>query len=151
MYKTLPMSPLYQARIFFTMGMRNQDMAATVAAQNYVNVDSLGDKPGAKPYRRRAGVFAVVVDPKTKTPMPVLKKVVEAPGPFRAVYRPAHPASDEKGLVLMPNVNRLLESTDYQSASLVMAGCAKLYQLTNEMVGCAHNLMTQSQGQRLSS
>jgi flagellar basal-body rod protein FlgC len=39
-------------------------------------------------------------------------QVTEDPTPMRSVYDPAHPDADEKGFVLMPNVNAIQEMAD---------------------------------------
>jgi len=39
-------------------------------------------------------------------------QVTEDPSPMKSVYDPAHPDADEKGFVLLPNVNAITEMAD---------------------------------------
>jgi flagellar basal-body rod protein FlgC len=134
-------SPLIQARDVLKAGIHNQNIRATIAAQNYVNADSTGPTPGSKPYQRRQLIFKVVMDPKTKVQTPILKKVALDSRPFRAEYRPDHPAANSQGNVTFPNVNSYFEAADFQEANLALGGCAKLYQLTSEMIDRCIGLM----------
>ncbi|MDX9746040.1 MAG: flagellar basal body rod protein FlgC [Syntrophales bacterium] len=41
-----------------------------------------------------------------------IDQVTEDPSPMKSVYDPAHPDADEKGFVVMPNVNAITEMAD---------------------------------------
>jgi len=134
-------SPLHQAWHVLSCGMHNQNTRATIAAQNFVNADSTGDTPGAKPYTRKQVTFEAKRDPHTSVITPHLRKISDDPLPPRELYQPGHPAADEKGMVKYPHINRYFEASDYQQANLASHGCATLYQLTNTMLERTHNLM----------
>ena len=98
-------------------GMRVQGARMKVVAQNIANADSTGSTPGADPYRRKIitfdnkydrekGIVAVKVDNISK----------DYKTKFKAIYDPSHPAADENGYVLTPNVSTSIESLDMKEA-----------------------------------
>jgi flagellar basal-body rod protein FlgC len=46
-----------------------------------------------------------------------VSKIIEDTSPFKQVYNPTHPDSDENGFVMMPNVDVLKEMVDMISAT----------------------------------
>lgn len=99
------------------MGMRAQGTRLRVITENVANADTTGETPGAEPYRRQTITFKNVLDRETGAHMVEVDKIGEDfKTPFRTEFRPEHPAANEEGYVLMPNVNALIEIMDVREA-----------------------------------
>lgn len=69
------------------------------------------------PYRRKKILFKNELDREMDYNLVKVHKVKEdSTKNFRRVFDPAHPAADENGYVLRPNVNSLIEMTDMKEA-----------------------------------
>jgi flagellar basal-body rod protein FlgC len=98
-------------------GMMVQSQRISVISQNIANADSTGTTPGALPYRRKTILFKNNIDPKTgKEVIGVAKVSRDYKTKFQATYDPGHPAADEDGYVLLPNVSRSIETVDMKEA-----------------------------------
>jgi flagellar basal-body rod protein FlgC len=138
----VPSSPLHQAAYVLNQGINNQNVRATIAAQNYVNAQSASVTKGGEPYRRRTVEIEDYVDPKTGVHVPVVRRIGQDSGVCPAVYNPAHPGADPKtGLVKMPNVNPYLESADYQEQNVNALMCGSLYKINSTQLRATHDLM----------
>ena len=97
-------------------GLRAQSLRMRVIAENLANADSVSRTPGGDPYRRQVPVFQPKRD-KTSGATGVEVPTVEGDrSAFRRVYEPGNPAADEAGYLLLPNVSRLVETTDMKAA-----------------------------------
>ncbi len=97
-------------------GLRAQGGRMRIIAENLANANSLSQKPGGDPYRRRIAVIENRFDD-------VLNAYTVRNGrykldskPFGQKYDPGHPAANEKGYVKTSNVNSLIESVDLREA-----------------------------------
>ena len=97
-------------------GMRTQGSRLRVIAENIANADLLPSQPGDLPYRRRVVTFRNALDRTSGLDLVQVKKVESDPTPFARIYEPGHPAADQAGYVLQPNVNPLIEMTDMREA-----------------------------------
>lgn len=97
-------------------GLRAQSLRMRVIAENLANQDSVAEKPGGDPYRRRVVSFQAEVDRATGATGVKVKSVQGDQSNFTKVYQPGHPAADAQGYVLKPNVNGLIESADMKAA-----------------------------------
>ncbi|MBL0948284.1 flagellar basal body rod protein FlgC [Brevundimonas sp.] len=94
--------------------MKAQQSRMRVIAENIANADSTSPVAGGEPYRRQVPVFqSRTVDGVTGV---VLAEVRPDRGDFRMDYDPSHPAADENGYVMRPNVNTLVEAMDMREA-----------------------------------
>lgn len=94
--------------------MTAQSSRMRVIAENIANADSTSPVAGGMPYRRQVPVFqARTVDGVTGV---VLAEVRPDTSDFRMDYDPSHPAADENGYVLRPNVDTLVEAMDMRAA-----------------------------------
>ncbi len=110
-----------------------QGMRLNAVASNLANADSVAG-PDGKPYRAKQVVFeATPVNGQAAQGVRV-KQVVEDASPGRMVYDPRNPASDEKGYVMMPNVNVVDEMVNMISAS-------RSYQTNAEVMNTAKHLL----------
>ena len=98
-------------------GLRAQKLRLRVIAENLANAESTAAVPGGEPYRRKLVTFRAALDELTPN-----ARTVEAtakardPGDFERRFDPAHPAANDKGYVLLPNVNPLIELADMRAA-----------------------------------
>lgn len=91
-----------------------QSKRLEIIASNIANSDTTGFTSGAKPYQRKLVMF------KTKKDKDIQKvklaKIIMDKSDFIKKYEPYHPAADNMGYVLYPNVNILIETTDAKEA-----------------------------------
>ena len=97
-------------------GMKVQGERLRVVAENLANADSVAEKPGADPYRRKTITFRNEMDRALGLETVQVDKVGTDRSDFRMKYDPGNPSADEKGYVKLPNVNSLIEMTDMREA-----------------------------------
>jgi flagellar basal-body rod protein FlgC len=98
-------------------GMQAQGIRLRVISENVANAQSLGTDPGAEPYRRKQVTFRNVLDRNLQTNKVQIDRILTDNSAFARKFDPTHPAADENGYVLMPNVNTLVEMADMREAS----------------------------------
>lgn len=97
-------------------GMKAQGTRLRVISENVANADSLPQKPGDKPYRRRVVTFKSELDRSTGLTAVRVDRVRPDKSDFQKRYDPNHPAADADGYVLKPNVNTMIEMMDMREA-----------------------------------
>ena len=97
-------------------GMKAQGTRLRVVAENVANADSMGNKPGDDPYRRKTITFQDQLDRTLNADLVSVKKIGRDMSDFDMAYEPYHPLADENGYVKKPNVNSLIELTDMKEA-----------------------------------
>lgn len=97
-------------------GMKAQGTRLRVISENLANAESLATEPGRLPYRRQVVTFRDVLDRKIGLNTVRVKDIKPDRSDFQKRYDPAHPAADNDGYVLAPNVNPLLELSDMREA-----------------------------------
>lgn len=97
-------------------GMRAQGTRLRVVAENVANAESVGNKPGDSPYRRKTITFDNILDRDLNADLVRVSKIGRDTSDFSTVYEPNHPLADANGYVKMPNVNALVELTDMREA-----------------------------------
>ncbi len=97
-------------------GMKVQGERLRVVAENLANADSVAEKPGGDPYRRKTITFRNELDRQLGLETVQVDKVGTDRSDFRMKYDPGNPAADDKGYVKLPNVNSLIEMTDMREA-----------------------------------
>jgi flagellar basal-body rod protein FlgC len=97
-------------------GMQAQNARMRTIAENLANADSLGDTPGAEPYRRKMLTFKTVLDRASGVAMVQPDKVIKDRSEFQKRFDPSHPGADADGYVMAPNVNTLIEAMDMRQA-----------------------------------
>ncbi|WMI81430.1 flagellar basal body rod protein FlgC [Anaerotignum sp. MB30-C6] len=110
-------------------GLTAQRARLDVIAENISNVNTTRTE-GGEAYRRRMVVF----EPRNEGSFQeifsrtargkytgqqgvVVNEIIEDESPFKSVYDPTHPDADERGYVMMPNVDLLKETIDGMEAS----------------------------------
>lgn len=97
-------------------GMKAQSDRLRVVSQNIANADSLPTKPGEMPYRRRTISFKSTLDRELGVDKVKVYKYGVDDSEFKKKFDPSHPAADEEGYVLTPNVNTIMEMVDMKEA-----------------------------------
>lgn len=98
-------------------GMSAERFRMNIIAQNIANAHVTRSAEGG-PYRRKEVIFRTILKEGLESEGGVeVLKIVEDNSSFIPVYRPGHPDADEKGYVLMPNVNVTFEMVDLITAA----------------------------------
>ena len=97
-------------------GMDAQAVRLRVVAENLANADSTASTVGGEPYRRKVVTFKSTLDRQLGVEKVAVGGIKPAAGDFERRYDPAHPAADNDGYVLMPNVNPMIELMDMREA-----------------------------------
>ena len=97
-------------------GMRSQGTRLRVIAENIANANSTAQTPGGEPYRRKLVTFENVLDHAIGVETVRVDSIVADRSSFSRRFEPGHPAADEDGYVLTPNVNSLMEMADMREA-----------------------------------
>ncbi len=96
--------------------MRAQGTRLRVIAENLANSSSLAQTPGGEPYRRKLVTFDNLLDRAIETEVVRVSGIETDNSAFGRRLQPGHPAADDDGYVLIPNVNALMEMSDMREA-----------------------------------
>lgn len=97
-------------------GMQAQGTRLRVIAENIANANSMATEPGALPYRRQVVTFKNELDRELGLNTVQVDNIRPDLSKFGQKFDPSHPAADENGYVLTPNVNSLIEMMDMREA-----------------------------------
>lgn len=97
-------------------GMKAQSDRLRVVSENIANAESVGTRPGEQPYRRKTISFKNHLDRETGADLVATNKIGTDRSDFLKKYDPSHPAANEEGYVLYPNVNPIMEMMDMREA-----------------------------------
>ncbi len=115
-------------------GLKAQGTRLRVIAENLANADSTAQRPGGEPYRRRVVTFSNVLDREIGAKKVEVGNIVPDRSDFRRRFEPGHPAADDQGYVLTPNVNTLLEVADMREAQRSYEANLKAIQSSRTML-----------------
>ena len=115
-------------------GMHAQGVRVRVIAENVANANSLADRPGGDPYRRKIVTFKNVLDRTLGVEKVTVKRVTVDKSPFGRRFDPTHPAADAEGYVKTPNVNSLIEMMDLRQAEHSYEANLKALRLAKTMI-----------------
>ena len=97
-------------------GLRAQAGRMRIISENIANVDSIAQKPGGDPYRRKIATVNSEFDRELGANLVIPQKPQADMSDFRLQYDPGNPNADAKGYVKLPNVNSLVEIMDMREA-----------------------------------
>ena len=97
-------------------GMKAQSARMQVVAENMANSNSLPDRPGAEPYRRKVMSFRSELDRQIGANIVRVGRITTDSAPFGRRYEPGHPGAGEDGYVKTSNVKSLVEMMDMRTA-----------------------------------
>ncbi len=115
-------------------GLKAQGTRLRVIAENLANAESTAQRPGGEPYRRRVVTFSNVLDRELGVEKVQVGNIVPDQSDFRRRFEPGHPAADDNGYVLTPNVNTLLEVADMREAQRSYEANLKAIQSSRTML-----------------
>ena len=115
-------------------GMRTQGSRLRVISENVANANSLATEPGELPYRRKIITFRNELDRNLGVDTVRVHEIKDDLSSFGQRFDPNHPAADENGYVLTPNVNSLVEMMDMREAQ-------RSYEANLEIVKNAKNML----------
>jgi flagellar basal-body rod protein FlgC len=115
-------------------GMRVQGKRVQIASQNLANADSLATRPGGDPYQRQTVSFKEALDRESGLRLVDVNRYGVDPRPFEKRFDPGHPAADEAGYVMLPNVKPLVELMDMREAQRSYEANLNAMSLTRSMV-----------------
>ncbi|GEO80298.1 flagellar basal body rod protein FlgC [Pararhodospirillum oryzae] len=116
-----------------TSGLKAQAERLRTIAQNLANADSIAEHKGEDPYRRRVVTFRNVMDRELGADVVKTGRVREDMSAFNRKYIPGHPAADDQGYVLTPNVNPLVEMMDMREAQRSYDANLNVITITRQM------------------
>jgi len=131
------MDDLFKSMKISGSGMRAQGTRLRVISENIANANSLPTQPGDKPYQRKVVLFKNELDRNIEADLVRVDKVRPDRSDFKKRYDPNHPAADETGYVLAPNVNSLLESMDMREAQ-------RSYEANMNVIRASKEMLTKS-------
>jgi flagellar basal-body rod protein FlgC len=97
-------------------GMRAQGGRMRIISENIANADSTATTPGGNPYRRRIVTFRSELDRDLGAHVVAMGRVASDNSDFQVRHEPDNPLADANGDVKHPNVNPLIEMTDFRDA-----------------------------------
>ncbi len=97
-------------------GMQAQGSRLRVISENLANADSLPQDANGKPYRRKVITFKNELNRAMGLDTVKVRSIKPDQSDFGKKFDPNHPAADEDGYVLTPNVNSLVEMADMREA-----------------------------------
>ena len=115
-------------------GLKAQGTRLRVIAENLANAESTAQRPGGEPYRRRVVTFSNVLDRELGVKKVQVGDIVPDQSDFRHRFETGHPSADDKGYVLTPNVNTLLEVADMREAQRSYEANLKAIQSSRTML-----------------
>lgn len=97
-------------------GLRAQAGRMRVISENLANANSTAQVKGQEPYRRKIATFVQEFDREIGATLVKNGRIAKDQTDFGKKYAPGHPAADNKGYILTPNVNTLIETVDMREA-----------------------------------
>ncbi|MGM0560679.1 MAG: flagellar basal body rod protein FlgC [Pseudomonadota bacterium] len=122
-------------------GMKAQGTRLRTIAENLANADSTASEPGGEPYQRKVVNFQNVLNREIGAETVEVGKVTLDQSEFGQRFDPGHPAANEDGYVLLPNVNSLIELTDMREAQRSYEANLRVQQSSRRMLEQTINLL----------
>lgn len=124
-----------------TSGMIAQNVRVRVISQNIANADSVATNPGGMPYQRQTVSFKSAMDRASGAEVVKVANIGVDHTPFSQQFDPGHPAADENGYVLLPNVKPLIEMVDLRQAQRSYEANLRVVDVARTMVARTLDLL----------
>lgn len=115
-------------------GLRVQTARMSVVAENLANADTVPEKPGETPYRRKIITFRNALDRAAGVERVSVGKVGTDNTDFGRRYDPGHPGADKDGFVATPNVKGVIEMMDLRAAQRSYEANLNVIQVSRSMM-----------------
>lgn len=135
------MDPLAAALKVAASGLGVQSERLRVVSENLANAQSTGGTPGSEPYRRKTISFAAELDRATGGSLVEVNEIGRDDSAFPVEFIPGHEAADDKGYVLMPNVNVLIEMADMSEANRSYEANLQVIKQARDLISLTIDLM----------
>jgi len=135
------MDPLAAALKVAASGLGVQSERLRVVSENLANAQSTGSTPGSEPYRRKTISFAAELDRATGGSLVEVNEISRDDSAFPVEFIPGHEAADDKGYVMMPNVNVLIEMADMSEANRSYEANLQVIKQARELISLTIDLM----------
>jgi flagellar basal-body rod protein FlgC len=122
-------------------GMKAQGTRLRVIAENIANADSLPTGPGDLPYRRKVVTFREALERSSGLSEVRIDSIGPDLSQLAKKYMPDHPAADDQGYVLAPNVDSLIEMMDMREAQRSYEANLNMVRTSKEMARDAINIL----------
>jgi flagellar basal-body rod protein FlgC len=124
-----------------TAGMQVQGARLRVISENIANADSLPQDVNGKPYRRKIITFQNSLNRAMGLDTVKVHSIKADQSEFGKKFDPNHPAADEDGYVLTPNVNSLVEMSDMREAQRSYEANLQLIKASKAMLNGAIEIL----------
>lgn len=121
--------------------LRAQSIRIRVATENLANSETTSDRPGGAPYTRKTVAFANLWSRRDGGSHVVVRKISEDPSPYRVVRASGHPAADQNGNVLLPNVDPIVEIADLKEANRAYEANLQLLRQARDLINMTFDLL----------
>lgn len=135
------MSEFQKAMQVATSGMIAQNVRVRVISQNIANAESLGTRPGEKPYQRQTVSFKNAMDRASGVEVVKVSNIGLDRTEFGRQFDPGHPAADADGYVQLPNVKPLIEMVDLRQAQRSYEANLRVVDVARTMVSRTIDLL----------
>lgn len=135
------MSEFQKAMQVATSGMIAQNVRVRVISQNIANAESLATEAGGAPYQRQTVSFKSAMDRASGVEVVKIADIGVDHSPFGRQFDPGHPAADENGYVLLPNVKPLIEMVDLRQAQRSYEANLRVVDVARTMVARTLDLL----------
>ncbi|MBV6632188.1 MAG: flagellar basal body rod protein FlgC [Alphaproteobacteria bacterium] len=122
-------------------GLRAQGTRMRVITENVANANTTGSTPDELPYRRKTITFRNELDRASMTDRVEIDRIRKDFSPLPRVYDPQHPAADQQGYVLRPNVNTLVEMADMREAQRSYEANLSMIEMSRGMINSTVDLL----------
>jgi flagellar basal-body rod protein FlgC len=122
-------------------GMKAQGTRLRVIAENIANADSLPEGPGDLPYRRKVVTFRNELERSSGLSQVRIDRIGPDMSALAKKLAPDHPAADDQGYVLAPNVDSLIEMMDMREAQRSYEANLNMVRTSKEMARDAINIL----------
>ncbi len=118
-------------------GMRAQSERLRVVSENLANANATADHPDDLPYRRQVVTFENALDEASGLNKVKIDEVERDKSDFSREYQPGHPAANDQGYVLKPNVDTVIELNDMRQSH-------RSYNANLNVIQTSKKMMTQT-------
>jgi flagellar basal-body rod protein FlgC len=133
---------LQNAMAIAVSGLKVQGTRMRIVSENIANANTTGATADELPYRRKTITFRNVLDRENGNIEKVeVDRVRKDRSPLGRVFDPTHPAANEQGYVLVPNVNPLIEMTDMREAQRTYDANLSVIEMSRNMVTSTVDLL----------
>ena len=135
------MSDLERAINIAGVGVGAQALRLRIISENMANARTVGVSPGADPYQRKTITFTDRPGRDLAHEFSLAPRIGVDRAPFAVEFDPGNPAADDRGQVLLPNVNLLVELADMREANRTFEANLQVAKQSSGLIGSIISLL----------